>query len=82
MIGRHEIKPVPVLVSGESGLGAMLREALESEQASRLVVPMSGDDNQDSEEWGRAVEAMLRDRGQRSAERPKYVPTSASRRRG
>jgi glycosyltransferase involved in cell wall biosynthesis len=52
----------PVLVSSESGLGALLREALEPEQATRLVVPMSGDDAQDGEQWGRTVEAMLRDR--------------------
>jgi glycosyltransferase involved in cell wall biosynthesis len=52
----------PVLVSSESGLGAMLREALEHEQAGRIVVPMSGDDDEDGERWGRAVEGMLRDR--------------------
>jgi glycosyltransferase involved in cell wall biosynthesis len=52
----------PVLVSSESGLGALLRETLEPEQASRLVVRMSGDDDEDSEQWGRAVEAVLRDR--------------------
>jgi hypothetical protein len=49
-------------VSSESGLGAMLREALEHEQAGRIVVPMSGDDDEDGERWGRAVEGMLRDR--------------------
>ena len=52
----------PALVSAESGLGALLREVLESEQASRLVIPMSGDDEEDREAWGRAVEATLRDR--------------------
>ncbi len=51
----------PVLVSSASGLGAMLRETLEREQAGRIVVPMSGDDEQDGKEWGHAVEGMLRD---------------------
>ena len=52
----------PVLVRSESGLGAMLRETLEHEQAGRIVVPMSGDDEEDGERWGRDVEGMLRDR--------------------
>jgi glycosyltransferase involved in cell wall biosynthesis len=52
----------PVLVTAESGLGALLRETLENEQASRLVIPMSGDDDEDRDTWGRAVEATLRDR--------------------
>jgi glycosyltransferase involved in cell wall biosynthesis len=51
----------PVLVSDQSGLGALLREVLEPEQASRFVVRMSGDDR-DCEEWGRAIGAVLRDR--------------------
>ncbi|WP_198420173.1 glycosyltransferase family 4 protein [Geomonas ferrireducens] len=52
----------PALVSGESGLGALLNEALEPEQSSRFVVPMTGDAVQDSEKWGREIEGMLRDR--------------------
>jgi glycosyltransferase involved in cell wall biosynthesis len=52
----------PVLVSSESGLGGILRETLEKEQADRIVVPMSGDDERDGDEWGRAVERMLSDR--------------------
>lgn len=52
----------PVLVSSASGLGDMLRETLDAEQAGRIVVPMSGDDEEDGERWGRAVEGMLRDR--------------------
>jgi glycosyltransferase involved in cell wall biosynthesis len=52
----------PVLVSDQSGLGVLLREALKPEQASRFVVRMSGDDDRDHDEWGRAVEAVLRDR--------------------
>jgi len=51
----------PVLLSGQSGIGALLTEVLEPEQASRFLVRMSGDD-QDYEGWGRAVDAVLRDR--------------------
>jgi hypothetical protein len=52
----------PTLVSSESGLGELLRETLEQQQAGRIVVQMSGDDTRDREEWARAVEATLRDR--------------------
>jgi glycosyltransferase involved in cell wall biosynthesis len=52
----------PVLVSDQSGLGAMLQEVLDPEQASRFVVRTSGDDDLDRDEWSRAVDAMLRDR--------------------
>jgi len=52
----------PVLVSSESGLGEMLLEILKPDQAGRTVVRMTGDDSRDGEEWGRAIEGMLRDR--------------------
>jgi glycosyltransferase involved in cell wall biosynthesis len=52
----------PVLVSSESGLGELLCETLEYEQAKRIVVRMTGEDENDGEQWGRAVEGMLRDR--------------------
>jgi glycosyltransferase involved in cell wall biosynthesis len=51
----------PLLVSAESGLGAMLREALGADQAGRMIVPMSFDE-EDGERWARAVEAVLWDR--------------------
>jgi glycosyltransferase involved in cell wall biosynthesis len=52
----------PVLVSSESGLGEMLNEVLEGEQASRIVVRMTGDDAKDGQEWGEAVKRQLSDR--------------------
>ena len=51
----------PVLLSDQSGIGALLTEVLEHDQASRFLVKMSGDD-QDYQGWGRAVDAVLRDR--------------------
>ncbi|NRQ36237.1 tetratricopeptide repeat protein [Nonomuraea sp. NN258] len=52
----------PVLVSGESGLGDLLREVLPPEQAARNVVETTGDDVATADTWSRAIEAMLRDR--------------------
>ncbi len=52
----------PALVSGNSGLGELLCEILEAEQVNRVVVAMSGDNERDGDQWGRAVEALLRDR--------------------
>ena len=51
-----------MLVSDPSGPGGVLHEALEKEQASRIVVSVSGTDDQVGERWGNVVEAMLRDR--------------------
>ncbi|MEU3601432.1 glycosyltransferase [Streptomyces sp. NPDC006798] len=53
---------VPVLVSGESGLGELLRETVEPQTAGRFVVPVTGDHDADTETWARAVERVLRDR--------------------
>lgn len=53
---------IPTLVSGNSGLGRLLREVLEPDQADRIIIPMSGDDAHDSETWARAIEGALRDR--------------------
>jgi glycosyltransferase involved in cell wall biosynthesis len=52
----------PVLVSNESGLGTLLRETLEQEQAKRIVIPITGDPKDDSEAWARAIEGILHDR--------------------
>lgn len=52
----------PVLVSGNSGLGELLREVLDADRASRFVVRMSGDDAQDAETWATAIHAMLSNR--------------------
>lgn len=52
----------PVLVSGVSGLGALLREALPTADAVRHVIPVSGSVREDTDRWARAVEAVLGDR--------------------
>lgn len=52
----------PVLVSSESGLGELLREVLEPEQATQFVVPVTGNDFDDGDRWARDVGAVLRDR--------------------
>lgn len=55
----------PVLVTSQSGLAEMLQESLEPETVARIKVAMSGDDRGtevDSEEWARAIEAVLKDR--------------------
>ena len=52
----------PVLVSAESGLGEFLRKHLSVEQASRVVVEMSGDDRELRDRWAGAIERMLADR--------------------
>jgi glycosyltransferase involved in cell wall biosynthesis len=51
----------PVLVSKESGLGDLLTE-LEPEEAARIVVPVTGDDDGDVDAWSIAIESALRDR--------------------
>jgi glycosyltransferase involved in cell wall biosynthesis len=52
----------PTLVSASSGLGALLREVLAPEAARRMVVGMSGDDDEITDRWARQIEAVLRDR--------------------
>lgn len=55
----------PVLITSQSGLAEMLQESLEPETVARIKVAMSGDDREtdvDSEEWARAIEAVLKDR--------------------
>lgn len=55
----------PVLVTSRSGLAEMLREKLKPEEVARITVATSGDDREtelDSDEWARAIEAVLRDR--------------------
>ncbi|TJZ45384.1 glycosyltransferase [Streptomyces piniterrae] len=52
---------VPTLVSEESGLAQLLREKLDGETAGRLIVPMSGDDDEDAETWARHIDAVMRD---------------------
>jgi glycosyltransferase involved in cell wall biosynthesis len=55
----------PVLVTSRSGLAEMLQECLEPEAVARIKVATSGDDREtevDSDEWARAIEAVLKDR--------------------
>ncbi|TJZ56957.1 glycosyltransferase family 4 protein [Streptomyces piniterrae] len=53
---------VPTLVSEASGLADFLREKLDGETAARVVVPMSGDDDEDTARWARAIDAVMNDR--------------------
>lgn len=53
---------VPTLVSASSGLAELLTEVLDREVVGRVVVPMSGYDEEDAESWARAIDATLRDR--------------------
>jgi glycosyltransferase involved in cell wall biosynthesis/tetratricopeptide (TPR) repeat protein len=53
---------VPVLVSGNSGLGDQLRAALDAEHAERVVVPVTGDLDVDAARWSVAITAALFDR--------------------
>ncbi len=52
----------PVLVSSNSGLGKLLTSELSDEQSSRLVVSMSGGDEEVIEKWSNAIYAVLRNR--------------------
>lgn len=52
----------PVLVSAESGLGQLLREQLQADQASRVVVGMDGNTQQLRDRWAGAIDRMLADR--------------------
>ena len=56
------IAGTPVLVSSESGLGAMLRETLDLEWSERIVIPMSLEFEKDAERWAAALESMLLNR--------------------
>lgn len=51
----------PVLVSDASGFGDLLHE-VEPEEAARIVVPVTGDDDRDVAEWSAVIESALRDR--------------------
>lgn len=52
----------PVLISGESGLGALLREVLEMEESTRTVLSVTRDVAHDAQLWAKAIEGELRDR--------------------
>ncbi len=52
----------PALISARSGLGQLLGEVLDAEQAARFVVPVVPDDAKDVEVWAREVARVLSDR--------------------
>ncbi|AUY47874.1 glycosyltransferase [Streptomyces sp. CB01881] len=52
---------VPVLISRESGLADLLHDRLGREMAGRLLVPMSGDDDEDADTWAREIDKVLAD---------------------
>ena len=53
----------PLLVSGESGLGQLLKEVLEQEQAAaRIVVDMRGETQRVQDRWAGHISRMLADR--------------------
>ncbi|MFF7259208.1 glycosyltransferase family 4 protein [Streptomyces sp. NPDC008159] len=51
----------PVLVSGRSGLGMLLKEMLPQADAARAVVPVTLHDTDDVMRWGHQIAAVLRD---------------------
>ncbi|MEU8235151.1 glycosyltransferase [Actinoplanes sp. NPDC048967] len=51
----------PVLMSSESGIGELL-EGLEPEEAGRIVVAVTGDDDRDVTAWSNVIDSALRDR--------------------
>ncbi|WP_405476501.1 glycosyltransferase [Streptomyces sp. NBC_00009] len=52
---------IPVLVGSDSGLAELLREKLGRERASQCVVGLSGNDEEDTDGWARAIDRKLRD---------------------
>jgi glycosyltransferase involved in cell wall biosynthesis len=53
---------VPVLVSGASGLGELIREVGSREQSAQVVVPVVNDADADAATWAREITTSLRDR--------------------
>ncbi|MBK3578280.1 glycosyltransferase family 4 protein, partial [Streptomyces sp. MBT65] len=51
----------PVLISGRSGLGVLLKEILPPAEAARAVVPVTLHDADDVMRWGHQIAAVLRD---------------------
>ncbi|MEV4080422.1 glycosyltransferase [Nonomuraea fuscirosea] len=51
----------PVLVSGRSGLGELLGELLPAEEVQRMVIPVTGDED-DVDRWAKAIASVLSDR--------------------
>jgi glycosyltransferase involved in cell wall biosynthesis len=63
LVGLEAItRGIPVLVGSQSGLADLLREKLGHERASRFVVELSRDDEEDTANWARAIDRKLRER--------------------
>ncbi|MFK8907398.1 glycosyltransferase [Streptomyces sp. YS-3] len=59
LVGQEAIlRGVPVLVSDQSGLAQLLREQLHAE-ADHLIVPVTGDYEDDTREWAARIEKCL-----------------------
>ena len=52
----------PALITSRSGLGQLLRQTLDPEQFARVVVTMTGDDQEDTDRWARSINGMILDR--------------------
>ncbi|MEO3786015.1 glycosyltransferase [Actinocorallia sp. B10E7] len=52
---------VPLLVSDASGLARLLREHLTPEEAARMIVPVTDDEEKDAQLWARAIDRTLDD---------------------
>ncbi|WP_433296030.1 FxSxx-COOH system tetratricopeptide repeat protein [Actinoplanes sp. CA-030573] len=52
----------PALISSTSGLGMLLEELLDQEDAQRIVIPTADDGDELVDRWARAIDAVLRDR--------------------
>jgi glycosyltransferase involved in cell wall biosynthesis len=55
------VSGTPVLVSGVSGLGELLREVLPPDEAQRIIVPVTSRPGEDRRRWAAAIAAILRD---------------------
>ncbi|MEU1072862.1 MULTISPECIES: glycosyltransferase [unclassified Streptomyces] len=59
LVGQEAVlRGVPVLVSDQSGLAQLLREQLRAD-ADHLIVPVTGDFEEDSREWAARIEKCL-----------------------
>jgi glycosyltransferase involved in cell wall biosynthesis len=56
------IAGTPVLVSGESGLGRLLRKELAKKHWSRMVVPVENDEEIDTDRWASMINTVMLDR--------------------
>ena len=55
------VTATPVLVSDLSGLADLLRAVLGDAEPARLIVPITDDEKKDTQRWGAAIAAVLKD---------------------